>query len=203
MVSEPEPQAPGRPRDPQKDQDALAAARELPAEVGYQGTTIAAVARRAGIIEDATIYRRWRRREALIDDAAFDHPRPAPLPPTTDDLRADLRAWVERFLAQLADPVIRAAVPGLLLAWQQEEGLYKRCLLRNERDVRALFAQRLAADGVAQHAEAAFNFLVDSTLLRAVTLGMVDAAEFCERSADALAALVHSSRQSDATDRHS
>jgi hypothetical protein len=46
--------------------------------------------------------------------------------------------------------------------------------------VRALFAQRLAADGVAQHAEAAFDFLADSTLLRAVTLGMVDAAEFCE-----------------------
>jgi AcrR family transcriptional regulator len=202
VVSEPEPQAPGRPRDPQKDQDALAAARELPAEVGYQGTTIAAVARRAGI-GAPTIYRRWRRREALIEDAAFDHVRPAPLPPTTDDLRADLRAWVELLLAQLADPVIRAAVPGLLLAWQQEEGLYKRFLLRNERDVRALFAQRLAADGVAQHAEAAFDFLVDSTLLRAVTLGMVDAAEFCERSADALAALVHSSRQSDATDRHS
>jgi hypothetical protein len=56
---------------------------------------------------------------------------------------------------------------------------------------------------VAQHAEAAFNFLVDSTLLRAVTLGMVDAAEFCERTADALAALVHSSWQSDATDSRS
>ena len=81
--------------------------------------------------------------------------------------------------------------------------LYKQFLLRNERDVRALFAQRLAADGVAQHAEAALDFLVDGTLLRAVTLGMVDAAEFCERTADALAALVHSSRQSDATDSRS
>ena len=91
---------PGRPRDPQKDQDALAAARELPAEVGYQGTTVAAVARRAGI----------------------------------------------------GAPTI---------------------------------------------------YLADGTLLRAVTLRMVDAAEFCERTADALAALVHSSWQSDAADRHS
>jgi hypothetical protein len=81
--------------------------------------------------------------------------------------------------------------------------LYKQFLLRNERDVRALFAPRLAADGVAQHAEAAFDFLADGTLLRAVTLRMVDAAEFCERTADALAALVHSSWQSDAADRHS
>jgi hypothetical protein len=56
---------------------------------------------------------------------------------------------------------------------------------------------------VAQHAEAAFDFLADGTLLRAVTLRMVDAAEFCERTADALAALVHSSWQSDAADRHS
>ena len=69
--------------------------------------------------------------------------------------------------------------------------------------MRALFAQRLAADGVAQHAEAAFDFLADSTLLRAVTLGMIDAEEFCERTADALAALVHSSWQSDATDSRS
>jgi AcrR family transcriptional regulator len=192
VASEPETQAPGRPRDPQKDQDALAAARELLAEVGYQGTTIAAVARRAGI-GAPTIYRRWRRREALIEDAAFAHSRPAPLPAPTGDLHADLRAWVEAFLVELSDPVIRAALPGLLLAWQEEEGLYKRFLLRNERDVRALFAQRLAVDGVTQHAEAAFDFLVDSTLLRAVTLGMVDAAEFCERTANALAALVHSS----------
>jgi AcrR family transcriptional regulator len=192
VVPEPEPQPPGRPRDPQKDEDAIAAARDLLAEVGYQGTTIAAVARRAGI-GAPTIYRRWRSREALIEDAAFGHARPAPLPAPTGDLRADLRAWVETFLAQLSDPAIRAAVPGLLLAWQQEEGLYNQFLMRNELDVRALFAERLGAQGAAQHAEAAFDFLVDSTLLRAVTLGMADAAEFCDRTANALAALLDSS----------
>lgn len=192
MVLEPEPQPPGRPRDPQKYDDAIAAARDLLAEVGYQGTTIAAVARRAGI-GAPTIYRRWRSREALIEDAAFGHARPAPLPAPTGHVRADLRAWVETFLAQLSDPVIRAALPGLLLAWQQEDGLYKRFLLRNEIDVRALFAERIGPDGAAQHAEAAFDFLVDSTLLRAVTLGMADAEEFCDRTANALAALLYPS----------
>lgn len=192
MAPEPEPQSPGRPRDPQKDDDAIAAARDLLAEVGYQGTTIAAVARRAGI-GAPTIYRRWRSREALIEDAAFGHARPAPLPAPTGDLRADLHAWVETFLAQLSDPVIRAAVPGLLLAWQQEDGLYNRFLMRNEIDVRALFAERLGTQGAAEHAEAAFDFLVDSTLLRAVTLGLTDAEQFCERTANALAALLHSS----------
>lgn len=192
MVPEPEPQPPGRPRDPQKDEDAIAATRDLLAEVGYQGTTIAAVARRAGI-GAPTIYRRWRSREALIEDAAFGHTRPAPLPAPTGDVRADLRAWVETFLTQLSDPVIRAAVPGLLLAWQREDGLYKQFLLRNEIDVRALFAERLGSDGAAQHAEAAFDFLVDCTLLRAVTLGLADAEKFCERTANALAALLYSS----------
>jgi AcrR family transcriptional regulator len=192
VVLEPESQPPGRPRDPQKDEDAIAAARDLLAEVGYQGTTIAAVARRAGI-GAPTIYRRWRSREALIEDAAFGHARPAPLPAPTGDVRADLRAWVEAFLVELSDPVIRAALPGLLLAWQQEEGLYKRFLLRNEIDVRALFAERLGPGGAVEHAEAAFDFLVDSTLLRAVTLGMADAEEFCNRTANALAALLYSS----------
>lgn len=191
MAPELEPQPPGRPRDPRKDEDAITAARELLAEVGYQGTTIAAIARRAGI-GAPTIYRRWRSREALIEDAAFGHARPAPLPAPTGDLRADLHAWVQAFLVQLSDPVIRAALPGLLLAWQQEEGLYKRFLLRNEVDVRALFAERLRTDGAAEHAEAAFDFLVDSTLLRAVTLGMADAEEFCDRTANALAALLYS-----------
>ncbi|MCV7257279.1 TetR/AcrR family transcriptional regulator [Mycobacterium shimoidei] len=186
------PQSPGRPRDPQKDEDVLSATRALLAEVGYQRTTIAAVARRAGV-STPTIYRRWPRREALIEDAAFSHIQPAPLPVATGDLRADLRAWVEVFLAQLADPVTRAAVPGLLLAWQHDQELYQRFLLRNERDVRALFTELLLSDGVAKHAEAAFDFLVNTTLVRAVTLGMTDAAGYCDRTADALAALLHSS----------
>lgn len=184
-----EPQARGRPRDPQKDQDVLAATRELLAQVGYQSTTIAAIARRAGV-GAPTIYRRWPRREALIEDAAFGHVQPAPLPAPTGNLRADLQAWVEVFLAMLADPVTRAAVPGLLLAWQQDAGLYQRFRLRNEDDVRAQFTGLLAADGVTEHAEAAFDFLVNTTMLRAVTLGMDDAVDYCARTVAALTALL-------------
>lgn len=179
----------GRPRDPQKDQDVLVATRQLLAEAGYQGTTIAAIARRAGV-GAPTIYRRWPRREALIEDAAFGHARPAPLPAPTGDLRTDLQSWVEIFLAMLADPVTRAAVPGLLLAWQQDAGLYQQFRWRNEDDVRAQFAELLAADGVADHAEAAFDFLVNTTMVRAVTLGMTDAVDYCRRTADALTALL-------------
>ena len=48
----------------------LAATRELLVEEGYQATTIVAIARRAGVGTPA-IYRRWPRREAIIEDAVF------------------------------------------------------------------------------------------------------------------------------------
>jgi AcrR family transcriptional regulator len=187
-----EPQPPGRPRDPQKDRDVVAAARALLVEVGYQETTIAAVARRAGV-GAPTIYRRWPRREALIEDAAFGHAQPAPLPAPTGDVRTDLRAWVEAFLTWLADPVTRAAIPGLLLAYQHDEGLYERLVARSEQDVRAQLAQVLAADQLEAHADAVFDFLVAATAIRALTVGLIDAADFCDRTADALTALAFSS----------
>lgn len=187
-----EPQPPGRPRDPQKDRDVLAATRELLVEFGYQQTTIVAVARRAGV-GAPTIYRRWPRREALIEDAAFGHTRPAPLPEPTGDVRTDLRAWVEAFLTWIAAPVTRAAIPGLLLAYQHEEGLYERLVARSEQDVRALLAELLAADHLEAQADAVFDFLVATTSIRALTMGLLEATEFCNRTADALTALAFSS----------
>ena len=189
---ESEPQPPGRPRDPQKDRDVLAATRQLLVEVGYQDTTFTAVARRAGV-GAPTIYRRWRRREALIEDAAFGHTQPAPLPTPTGDLRTDLQGWVADFLAQLANPVTRAAIPGLLLAYQRDGGLYERLVARSEADVRALLTELLAAHHAEAHADAVFDLLVATAVLRAVTVGLHDAAAFCDRTADALTALAYSS----------
>jgi AcrR family transcriptional regulator len=200
---ESEPQPPGRPRDPQKDRDVLAATRQLLVEAGYQQTTIAAVARRAGV-GAPTIYRRWSRREALIEDAAFGHTTPAPMPTPTGDVRADLRAWVEAFLAWLTAPVTRAAIPGLLLAYQHEEGLYARLVARTEQDVRALLAELLAAERLEARAGALFDLLVAATTIRALTYGLTDAADFCDRTADSLTALAYSSwrpRLADQLDR--
>ncbi|EUA84984.1 transcriptional regulator, TetR family protein [Mycobacterium xenopi 4042] len=63
------------------------------------------------------------------------------------NLYADLRAWVEAFLVQLADPVTRAAIPGLLVAYHRDETLYERLVSRSEEDVRAQLVELLAADG--------------------------------------------------------
>lgn len=192
---------PGRPRDPQKDVDVLQAARDLLIEHGYQGTTIVAIARRAGV-GAPTIYRRWPSREALIEDAAFGHTEPAAVPESSGDLRTDLGAWVRTFLDQLADPVTRAAIPGLLLAYQREDGLYERLVNRAERDVRALLTSLLAgyltdltARQLMTRADAVFDLLVATTTVRALTQGLADHERFCDQTADALTALALSTWQ--------
>ncbi|MGV0811552.1 TetR/AcrR family transcriptional regulator [Mycolicibacterium boenickei] len=181
--------APGRPRDPAKDAAVLTAARELLVEAGYQGTTVLAVARRAGV-GAPTIYRRWPTKEALVEDAAFGHAEAIPIPAPTGDLRADLRGWVAMFLDWLANPVTRAALPGLLAAYHLDQTSYDRLVLRSENNVRALMVDLL--DGDAARADSVFDFLVASTVVRAMTRGLLDREAFCDRTADALAALARS-----------
>ncbi|KWX19589.1 TetR family transcriptional regulator [Mycolicibacterium wolinskyi] len=178
--------AAGRPRDPAKDVAVLTAARELLVEEGYQGTTVLAVARRAGV-GAPTIYRRWPTKEALVEDAAFGHAAPVPVPGPSGDLRADLRGWVAVFLDWLANPVTRAALPGLLTAYHRDETIYERLVLRAETDVRALMADLLGGD--AARADVVFDFLVASTVVRAMTRGLVDRDAYCDRTADALVVL--------------
>ena len=192
---------PGRPRDPQKDLDVLQATRELLVEAGYQATTLVAIARRAGV-GTPTIYRRWTRREALIEDAAFGQVEPAAIPEATGDLRVDLRAWVQTFLDYLADPVARAAFPGLLLAYQDDEGLYERLVTRSAHGVRALLTELLReylADmsprRLTARADAIFDFLVATTTIRAMTLGSTGQDAFCDQTADALTPLAYSAWQ--------
>ncbi|CKI24293.1 TetR/AcrR family transcriptional regulator [Mycolicibacterium smegmatis] len=179
----------GRPRDPSKDVAVLTAVRELLVEEGYQGTTVLAVARRAGV-GAPTIYRRWPTKEALVEDAAFGHPSPVPMPAPTGDLRADLREWVAMFLDWLAQPVTRAALPGLITAYHHDETLYERLVLRSETDVRAAMVDLL--DGDRRRTDAVFDFLVATTVVRAMTRGLTDRDAFCDRTADALFALARS-----------
>lgn len=174
----------------------VAATRELLIEAGYQGTTVVAIARRAGV-GAPTIYRRWPTKESLIEEAAFGSAQPAPLPTCTGDLRADLRALVAMFLDWLAHPVTRAAVPGLLAAYHRDEELYERLVQRFELGVRSALTDLLspwltelpAAQRVVR-ADAVFDFLVASTTSRAMTRGLAEREAYCARTADALAVLV-------------
>jgi AcrR family transcriptional regulator len=178
----------GRPRDLSKDEATLVAARRLLGEVGYQQTTVASIARAAGVNTPA-IYRRWPTREALIEEAVHGtggHP----LPEESGDLRSDLATWVRIFLIRAARPAARAGVPGLLADSQTEEA--RQRLLAIGAPVRKAFQGLL--DGAVDRGEIAsgvdamflFDLLSGATTMRGLTRGTEDEDEFVESLAGAL-----------------
>jgi AcrR family transcriptional regulator len=188
----------GRPRDPAKDAAVIAATRELLVEMGYHGLTVVAIARRAGV-GAPTIYRRWPTKESLVEYVAFDHSQAAPLPAPSGDLDADLRAWVELFLDYLAEPVQRAALPGLLAVYQGDDDKYEHMLSFFQRDVRVLIVDLIAralpdldkSDCVAR-ADTVFDVMMASTTLRALTRGLSDRETFCAITTRTLGLLARS-----------
>ncbi|MVU79561.1 TetR family transcriptional regulator [Nocardia sp. ET3-3] len=188
---------PGRPRDPQLDAQVLKATQELLVRDGYQATTIAAVARRAGVVT-TSIYRRWPGKRALVEDAVFaldtqNHPA------RTGDLRADLLAWTRLFLAAAAHPAARSAIPGLLSEYHDDRESYRRLLDGGERPTIQALRELLtdaAESGQAApdcDVEAIFEFLRGATLMRALTHGTEDADHFSRRIAGALYAVAQTS----------
>lgn len=185
----------GRPRDPHVDRSILNAARELLVEIGYQKTTITAIARRAGL-GTAAIYRRWGTKESIVEDAVFSI-ADASLPAATADLRMDLTTWTRWFLTQIAEPATRAAIPGLLSAYQIDEGAYGLLVGRSEEPARIALTERIATAFPTQHpkaiadtADATFDLLVAATVMRGLTRGLTDAEAFCTRTADSLMLVV-------------
>lgn len=120
--------ATGRPRDPRIDRAVLEAAAELLVERGYAGTTLGEIARRAGTTTPA-LYRRWPSKAHLVHEVAIPD-RFASLPPSTGDLRADLRALAEGAQAIFGSPVALAAFPGLLADVAHQPDLHDSLLKR-------------------------------------------------------------------------
>jgi AcrR family transcriptional regulator len=88
---DPAPRRRGRPRKDDIDDRVLAAARALEREVGFDATTIEAVAERAGVAKTA-IYRRWPNKSVLLYEAVLAPADQRPAVPDTGDIRADLLA---------------------------------------------------------------------------------------------------------------
>src|ERR1035441_4009354 len=108
----------GRPRDPKIEPAVLEATRNILGEEGFNAATVQEIARRSGTSAPA-IYRRWPNRLALIEDAAFSTLTEIAIE-STGDLRADLRRLIEGFHYSLDTPAARAAIPGLIAAYQHE-----------------------------------------------------------------------------------
>ena len=107
----PVPIARGRPRSERKRRAILDATRQLLIEEGYPRLYLEHVAARAGVGK-ATIYRRWRSKEALVADLLDELASPHIAVPDTGDTRQELLAAVTNPIHALSDtdfgPVIRA-----------------------------------------------------------------------------------------------
>ena len=112
----------GRPRDGAIDDAARQAARELLIEVGWEGTTLSAVADRAKVSRPA-LYRRWPTRTHLIFDTLFGWAEDV-LPKNLDQSPQEwLRTAVEISFELFADPAVRAGTPGLLASIASDDAM--------------------------------------------------------------------------------
>jgi AcrR family transcriptional regulator len=83
----------GRPRSAQSHQAILQATLELLSEVGYDRTSIEAIAARAGVSKP-TIYRRYKGKEELVADA-IESFREEVIIPDTGNFWSDLEALIK------------------------------------------------------------------------------------------------------------
>src|SRR4051812_34816753 len=138
----------GRPRDPQRRQAILEAALALIAEVGYDRTTIDAIAHRAGVSKP-TLYRRWPHgKKELVADAIRERHAEFGPTPDTGSLRGDLLALVAMQTGQLLEDVHLAC--GLLTQLRASEELAAVMhdhVIAEERDRYTGVLERAAARG--------------------------------------------------------
>jgi AcrR family transcriptional regulator len=186
-----EPRPGGRPRDPRVDDAIRRAAHDLLLEEGYPATTIQAIARRAGV-SPQSIYRRWPNRVALLHDVVYP-PGPMDLPPTTDDVEADLRAWMRSSMGGMTEPAAQVAIPGLLADYRVDPSAYDRLVERAEVPYRAAFAAMLASHVAAGRASAdvtpdtVFDLVLGTSLVAALIPGHRDLDALVVSTAAALA----------------
>ncbi|MET7465254.1 TetR/AcrR family transcriptional regulator [Nonomuraea sp. NPDC005501] len=137
----------GRPRDPGNDAAILDAALDLLIERGAAGTSIEAVAQRAGVAK-LTVYRRWRSKEELLM-AALEHARDPGLeaPPTAGRSLEELIGYVAELLGRPRFRALMARVIGASVDYPKLVTAYTERYLRPRIDALADVARRAVADG--------------------------------------------------------
>lgn len=101
----------GPQRNPAIDEAVLRATRELLVENGYAGTSIDAIASRAGVGRPA-IYRRWASKAHIVHDAVY----PVMESENVSDMEisAEIARLTHGAVALFGGPAAREAVPGLM-----------------------------------------------------------------------------------------
>lgn len=174
----------GRPRDARIDEAIRDAALQLLADIGYQGTTIQAVARRAQVSAQS-IYRRWPTKAALVEFAIL----PATdivLPEPSADTARTLRGWARLLLEVVAEPGARHATPGLMLEYMQDPQAWEHMFVTERIPMRDAFADFIA-ESVARRdvrddvdPNLVFEMLLGSLVFRAIIFGKVGADSFAD-----------------------
>src|SRR4051794_24908606 len=161
----------GRPRAPRVDEAVRRAALDLLVEDGYQGTSIQAIARRAGVSAPA-IYRRWSSKAELIEAAVFPSDLVEPAG-GSDDLGTELADYCLRILTYLAQPPVRAAIPGLLTEYQTAPRMWRRLTARTMTPMRESFEAFLRRTGRAppESVEPLFEVMLGALFARALNVG--------------------------------
>ena len=138
----------GRPRDPRTQRSILAATRTLLSTVGYEQTSMDAIAREASVSRP-TIYRRWPSKAHVVFDAVFGEAEGAALLEGTGDFPTDLRDFVRAVCEFWRDPVVAAATMGILADRHRDPALSIRTQQLLDEHTRNRFAT-LVRSGIDQ-----------------------------------------------------
>ena len=144
----------GSRRDPSIDTAVLAAARRLLVERGYAATSVDLIATTAGVSRPA-VYRRWSSKAELLHEAVFPDLGPEP---AAGELTAEIMRLCRGAMRMYGDPVVREAIPGLLVD------------LRSDRRLRRVISDRLEAAARSQLATQ-----LDDAVVNGIASGVVGA----------------------------
>jgi AcrR family transcriptional regulator len=182
--------APGRPRSKEADRAILDAARDLLVEEGFTRLRLEHVAARAGVGK-ATIYRRWRSKEALALELVLGLAAPHLDIADVGDTRAELRAAAGNPIAAIIGTpwgrVIRAMLSQIAGNPAIGDPFRAAVVARRRAEVNRVIERGVARGDLRPDADAsiATELLVGPVYFRLVFGGDLDA-DFADRIGDAV-----------------
>ena len=137
----------GRPRDRARDEAIHEAALEILSEEGYDRTTVEAIAARAQVSK-ATIYRRYRNKQAILMAAMGEHAACSLPQIDTGSLRGDLIELISEHVKALKGPDGELLMALLSSAHRDPE--LGKLLPQNKPGVSDVVSQEIFARGIAR-----------------------------------------------------
>lgn len=174
-------------RDPEIDEQVLAATRRLLVEKGYSGTSIDAIAVEAGVSRP-TVYRRWPSKAHVVYDAVF--PRDAPyIEAGAMSAFTEITGAMQGILRVIGEPAAREALPGLMLDMRSDPTLRPKLAERHDVRIVSGLAGLLERNGQSLRnvdAVALLDLIVGSAISAVCIRGVSDVDAFAGSITDIL-----------------